>query len=250
MPKEVATSSSITTAVPSGLITTDWCIQDSLGWHDEPNVCADSGTNPSNYGTICCAGDIIDTSGGLALITNGNSKNHTLDLNTLVCCLVEGPQQGGILPLNSDPTQCTEGNPTPLASFAATNTDNAAIWAATYTGASESAGESTTVTGDFIHRETPKCLWVYTKTGMAMQNVTVAAADITTLPAPTTDKFGWPITTGSLASSSIASSSVSSSSTDAAASTSSASGAASLHSISPAVYLFIMAFSLVRAART
>jgi hypothetical protein len=247
MPKEVATSSSITTAVPSGLITTDWCIQDSLGWHDEPNVCADSGTNPSNYGTICCAGDIIDTSGGLALITNGNSKNHTLDLNTLVCCLVEGPQQGGILPLNSDKTQCTEGSPTPLASFAATNTANAVIWAATYTSASISAGESTTVTGDFIHRETPKCLWVYTKTGVAMQNITVGAADITTLPAPTTDEFGYTITTGSLASSSSVRSSTSSS-TDAAASTTPTSGAVSPYGISPAVYLLIMAFGLFRGA--
>jgi hypothetical protein len=247
MPKEYVPSTSITTAIPSGLITTDWCIQDSLGWHDEPNVCAESDTNPLDYGTICCAGDIIDTSGGLASITNGNSKNHTLDLDTLVCCLVEGPQQGGILPLNTDKTQCTEGSPTPLASFAATNTANAAIWAATYTSASFSAGESTTVTGDFIHRETPKCLWVYTKTGVAMQNITVAAADITTLPAPTTDEFGYTITTGSMASSSSVSSSTSSS-TDAAASTVSTSGAVSPYGISPAVYLLTMAFGLFRGA--
>jgi hypothetical protein len=247
MPKEVVTSSSITTAIPSGLITTDWCVQDSLGWHDEPNVCADSDANPLDYGTICCAGDIVDTSGGLALITNGNSKNHTIDLDTLVCCLVERPQQGGILPLNTDKTQCTEGSPTPLASFAATNTANAAIWAATYTSASVSGGESTTVTGDFIHRETPKCLWVYTKTGVVMQNVTVAAADITTLPAPTTGKFGFPITTGSLAPSSTASPSISSS-IDAAPSTSSALKAASIYGISPAVYLVIVALGLFRTA--
>jgi hypothetical protein len=248
MPKEVATSSSITTAVPSGLITTDWCVQDSLGWHDEPNVCADSDTNPSDYGTICCAGDIVDTSGGFASITNGNSKTHTLNLDTLVCCHVEGPQQGGFFAIATDRTQCTEGVPTPLASFAATNTANAAIWEATYTSASVSEGESTTLTGDFIHRETPKCLWVYTKTGVAMQNVTVAAADITTLPAPTTDEFGYTITTGSLAPSNTAGSSLASSSTDAAASTISTSGAASAYGIIPVVCLFIMAFGFFRAA--
>lgn len=247
-------SSFITTAVPSGLISTDWCIQDSLDWDGNPNECAESGQNPSDYGTICCAGDIVDTASDLYQY-GGNSKNATLNLDTLVCCRVDGPQQGGLQAIPTDRTQCTAGDPTPLASFAATNTANAAVWEATYTSASQSVGESTTFIGDFKPRQSPKCLWVYTKTGVAMANVTVAAADITTLPAPTTDRLGYPITTGSLAPSSSAnsssasadttsSSSISPSSTDATAS-----GAASIQAISPTVYLFIIAFGLYRTAR-
>jgi hypothetical protein len=92
------------------------------------------------------------------------------------------------------------------------------------------------------------CLWVNTKTGVSMTNVTVAAADITTLPAPTTDKFGWPITTGSLAPSSTSESETSS--TDAAASTTSASGAASIYGGSSTACLLLLALGLYRAARS
>lgn len=80
-----------------------------------------------------------------------------------------------------------------------------------------------------------------------MTNVTVAAADITTLPAPTTDKFGWPITTGSLAPSSTTESATSS--TAAAASTTSTSGAAPIYDASSTTCLLILALGLYRAAR-
>jgi hypothetical protein len=259
MPKGATTQSFITTAVPSGLITSEWCIQDSLDYDGNPNVCGDSGKNPSDYGTICCAGDIVDTESDLYRF--GNS-NKTINLDTLVCCGVDGPQQGGLQPIATDRTQCTQGTPTPLASFAASNTANAAVYELTYTSASESAGESTTLIGDYIHRESPKCLWVYTKTGVAMMNVTVAAAEITTLPAPTTDKFGFPITTGSLVLSSTAdsgspssattpSSAISSSpsSTDASASTATTSGAAPAFDINSTACLLILAFGCYRATR-
>ena len=246
MPREVATSSSITTAVPSGLISSEWCVQNSLDWDDLPNQCADSAENPSDYSTICCAGSIIDTESNL--FSSGSTLNRTVNLDTLVCCVEEGPQQGGILPFNNDPLGCPDGKPTPLASFAATNTANAAIYEVTYTSASVSEGETTTVTGDHIPRKSPMCLWVNTKSGVPVTNVTVAAADITTLPAPTTDKFGWPISTGSLAPTSTADSE--SSSTSAAASTTSTSGGISIYGISPVAYLYILALGLYRAARS
>ena len=245
MPREVATPSSITTAVPSGLISSEWCVQNSLDWDDLPNQCADSAENPSDYSTICCGGSIVDTESNL--FSSGSSLNRTINIDTLVCCVEEGPQQGGILPFNNDPLGCPDGKPTPLASFAATNTANAAIYEVTYTSASESGGLSTTVTGDYIPRKTPMCLWINTKSGVAMTNVTVAAADITTLPAPTTDKFGWPITTGSLAPNITADSEISP--TAAAASTTSTLGAASNYGVSSTACLFVVALGLYRAAR-
>ena len=245
MPREASTSSSITTAVPSGLISSEWCIQNLLDWDDLPNHCADSDENPSDYSSICCAGSIVDTESNL--FSSGSSLNRTINLDTLVCCIQEGPQQGGLLPFPTDPLACADGSPTPLASFAATNTANAAVYEVTYTSASESAGESTTIVGDYIPRKSPMCLWVNTKTGVSMMNVTVAAADVTTLPAPTTDKFGWTITTGSLAPSSASDSETSS--TNAAASTASTSGAVSTFGVSPAAYLLVFALGLYRVAR-
>ena len=253
-------SSSFTTAVPSGLITTDWCIQNSGDADGKPNQCADSGKNPSDYGTICCAGDIVDTASDLYRFGNANK---TINLDTLVCCVAHGPQQGGLQPIATDRTQCTQGSPTPLASFAATNTANAAPWHITYSGASQSIGASTTVIGDFIPQQSPMCLWVYTKTGVAMRNVTVSAADATTLPAASTDVSGYPTTTGSFAPSNTAesitsqapthataqSSAISSSSTSTTTPASSTSGGASVHVIGSMVYLCLVALGFVRAIR-
>ena len=252
MPKEWI-HSSVTTAVPTGLISSEWCIQDSLDYDGNPNVCGDSGKNPSDYGSICCAGDIVDTESDLYRF--GNS-NFTINFDSLVCCGVDGPQQGGLQAIPTDRTQCTLGIATPLASFAATNTANAAVYEVTYTSASVSDGEFTTLTGDFIHPHSPKCLWVYTKTGVAMTNVTVAAADITSLPAPTTDIWGSPITTGTLAPSSTADSGASVSATGSSMRATSASsspssvsesGATSIYGTSSTACLLILAFGLFRA---
>ena len=68
-------------AVPSGLVT-KWCIQDSIDVEGNANVCGDSGKNHSDYGTICCAGDIVDRYG---------YSNDTINLDTLVCCRIKGP---------------------------------------------------------------------------------------------------------------------------------------------------------------
>jgi len=257
-------SSSITTAVPSGLIT-DWCIQDSIDVDGNANVCGDSGENPSDYGTICCAGDIVDTTSDLYKYGNAN---NTINLDNLVCCRVEGPQaQGGLQAIATDRTQCTEGNATPLASFAATNTANAALWEKTYTSAYQSVGPSTTVIGDVVPLQSPRCLWAYTKTGVALRNVTVPAADITTPPAPTTDAMGSAITTRSSmfnstadsvtsmsssatnAPTSTTSTSSVSSTTDAVTSPPSDSSAATVSGLNSAVYLLLLAFSFFGVAR-
>lgn len=241
-------SSSITTAVPSGLITTDWCVKEFLDWYDNPTECANStlGQGPSDFETICCAGDIVDTTKDLYSF---HGTNNTVDLDNLVCCRVDGPQQGGILPIPTNRMQCDQGNPTPLVSFAATNTANAAVWEKTYSSASLSVGSTTTLFSDYIPRQTPTCLWVYTKTGVAMRNVTVPTADITTLPAPSTDRFGYPITTGSFAPSS-STPSVVSSATDAATSATSSSGAASVMDFGATVWLVLAGIGLIHAVKS
>lgn len=169
--------SSIVTAVPSGGVK-DWCIQEpTSGWYNSaPQECANAtrGTSPSDFETICCDGQIVDTSKDLYRAGGG----QTVDLENLVCCRIQGAQQGGLMPLYSGPgNQCSTGTPVPLASLAATNTKNAQNFLVTYTSASY--GLSTT--GDFIPTDTPSCLWAYTASGAAMVNVTVAAAQITTL---------------------------------------------------------------------
>ena len=205
--------SSITTAVPTGLVTTDWCIQAQRDYDQSPNECADPSRNqqPSDFETFCCDGAIIDMTQNL--YSWASSSNRTFDLANLVCCQVpgSGPQQGGLMPIQTDRSQCTQGSPTSLLSLAATNTANAVYYPVTYTSASASVGSTTTAYGDYVPVQEPTCLWVYTKTGLSMANITVAAATIST-PPPTTDPFGVthgalaPSTSGSISFSALASS--------------------------------------------
>jgi hypothetical protein len=105
-------------------------------------------------------------------------SGSAIDLADLVCCQQKGPQMGGLMPLPTNaPTECETGTPVPLASLAATNTRNAQAYLVAYTSASY--GSSTI--GDYIPTNTPYCLWAYTASGVAMMNVTVAAAQIVTL---------------------------------------------------------------------
>lgn len=179
---------SITTAVPSGLITTDWCIQNSVDWDNQPSTCANAtiGQKDADFETICCNGDIIDVAKNLFTYPRPNNQTRYIDLEDMVCCGVHGAQAGGIGPALNLATACTMGQPTPLVSLAATNVDNAALYAVTYT----SASFGSTTTGDFIPTTMPSCLWVYTKTGVALRNVTVPAARITSLPSGATPGFG------------------------------------------------------------
>ena len=168
--------SSIVTAVPSGPIQ-EWCIQTPWfgGFNVTPQQCANAtrGTTESDFETICCDGSIVDIRKSLFGAGGG-----PFDLADLVCCRINGPQTGGLLPLPSGPaTQCSAGTPVPLASLAATNTRNAQGYLVTYTSASFGSG----TTGDFVPTQTPYCLWAYTASGVAMTNVTVPAAQITTL---------------------------------------------------------------------
>ncbi|KAL1871487.1 hypothetical protein Plec18167_007047 [Paecilomyces lecythidis] len=196
--------SSVTTAVPSGIIK-NWCIADLGDFNNKPQQCANEtlGQKPSDFQTICCDGDIIDTTQNLWQPYRPKSEGPLyLNIDNLVCCRLVGAQQGGIQAIDPDQTHCTAGSPTPLASLAATNTENAADYLVTYTSAS--FGESTT--GDFIPTETPRCLWMNTNTaqsdGVGVKSVSVPAARISTLPAATTDMFGIPIATSESASTS------------------------------------------------
>ncbi|USW56217.1 hypothetical protein Slin15195_G095360 [Septoria linicola] len=195
--------SSTVIPIPSGTIN-EFCIQQLSGFHGEEQTCANEtrGTIDEDFQTFCCDGWIIDTTQDLYRYDPTANRTEThVDLANLVCCAAHGPQQGGIMPIiQGNGLTCTTGSPTPLASLAATNTNNAANYLATYTGAqggSESGTYNPTLT-DFVPTETPYCLWADT-VGMVMQNVTVAVADITVPPAPTTDEYGYPITTGTFA---------------------------------------------------
>jgi hypothetical protein len=197
--------SSVTTAVPSGIIANgpDWCIQalvDTFKSDVPPytyNECANStrGTQKSSFETFCCDGRIIDQENNLWSARNFTA--YELDLENLVCCRAGGQLlPGGIMPIDSDYTHCSASEvSTPLASLAATNTDNAALYLATY----ESASQDGTSLGDWTVTETPTCLWVETANGaVSLTEITVPAAEITTLPPPTTDRFGMTIGTKSM----------------------------------------------------
>ncbi|KAF2278009.1 uncharacterized protein EI97DRAFT_441283 [Westerdykella ornata] len=196
--------SSITTAIPSGPLSNgpDWCIQDMLdfwGADETPykyNECANStrGQQKSDFQTLCCDGNIIDTSDNLFSMAPRNMSQYPLDIENLVCCRKAGQLlPGGIMPIETDYTRCEYGlKPTPLASLAATNTENAALYLATYESAS---GDATGGWADWTRTETPTCLWVQTAhPDIPMVDVTVPAAAITTLPPPTTDRWGYTIT--------------------------------------------------------
>ncbi|KAK4498580.1 hypothetical protein PRZ48_011238 [Zasmidium cellare] len=147
----------ITTAIPSGT-GYDWCINQLYAEYGSTEIfqCANStrGTNDSDFETICCDGPIIDQSQNLYSFEKKEGPTY-VDIANLVCCQIEGPQAGGLMPIfSNDGLTCSTGTPTPLASMAATNVNNAQIYPLTFTSASGT--------------------------------VTVPAAKITTLP------NGWP----------------------------------------------------------
>ncbi|KAI1392794.1 uncharacterized protein F4822DRAFT_392239 [Hypoxylon trugodes] len=212
--------SSITTQIPTSPIE-KWCVAEPIQLDGEPYQCANEtlGLKESDFQTFCCDGEIINTVHDIWKPSFWKGTNHSVNLSDMVCCGRNGPQTGGIQPLPTAYTECSEGKPTPLADLAATNTKNAVPFLVTYTSAS--FGDNTV--GDYIPTETPYCFWAY-KSGAAMEEVTVVAAQITTLPPATTDEFGWPITT---ASETRPTSSGSGSGSDAAAKTTILSGTAS-----------------------
>lgn len=188
--------SSIATAVPSGVIE-EWCIRSLYDFSDELNTCANSsrGTTESDFQTICCDGWIIDSAFDLYKYEPNRTDPVYVDIDDLVCCRVQGAQQGGLQPIiQGNGLTCTTGTPTPLASMAATNIGNAQNYLATYTSASFGASDEV---GDYIPTATPYCLWADTARGIAMQSITVPEAKISALPPATTDRWGDPVTTSS-----------------------------------------------------
>ncbi|OTA64119.1 hypothetical protein K449DRAFT_381050 [Hypoxylon sp. EC38] len=186
--------SSITTVIPTGPIET-WCVGTLTYYDGTKYQCANetNGTHESDFQTFCCNGEIINTVHDIWKPAFWKGDNHSVNLADMVCCGISGPQAGGVLPLPSANTECNQGSPTPLASLAATNTDNAVPFKVTYTSAS--FGDDGTV-GDFIPTNTPNCFFALTKS-VATTEITLPTPDITTLPPATTDQFGFPISTAS-----------------------------------------------------
>lgn len=198
--------SSTTTAVPSGSLANgpNWCIQnmiDIFGSDEYPydyNECANTtrGMKKSDFQTICCDGEILDISQDLwqYAMSYGNMSQYDLNIENLVCCRSGGQRlPGGILPFREDGTECDFSMvPTPLASLAATNTDNAQLFLVTYESGTvdETGGPA-----DWTVTKSPTCLWVETAyKSISMVDVTVPAAKIKTLPPPTTDRWGYLVT--------------------------------------------------------
>ncbi|KAI1656908.1 hypothetical protein F4813DRAFT_390249 [Daldinia decipiens] len=180
--------SSITTAIPTGLIT-EWCLSVAQHFDGSRYECAadEPGWKASNFQTFCCNGDILNTAKDIWRDI-GRGKNNSIDMADMICCGLGGAQQGGLQPLPTAHTECAAGAPTPLASIAGTNTDNAAAFRVTYTSASFGQG----TTGDYIPTEQPTCFWAYT-VGVGTTQITLPAPDIATLPPDTTGAFGFTV---------------------------------------------------------
>lgn len=180
-------SLSITTSVPSGTIGGDWCLQNLEGFGGTPNQCADPAKHqkPSDFDTICCAGDIISKPQNL---WDYHRLNRTqLNLEDLVCCLYADQPLNSNPSMTSDAHTCPQGSPTPLASLAATNTENAVLYRRTYTSAGPYSWTGATgFYGDYVPVATPRCLWVYTKGGISMSEVTLPAATISAMSVTST----------------------------------------------------------------
>jgi hypothetical protein len=176
--------SSLVTAVPSGLV--HWCLMPRFfpPYMSETPHCANAsrGTAESDFGTICCDGDIVDTSFDMYV----HGTRDDIDLADLVCCRNPGIQSERQSPPTDDGqrTHCTAGTPVSLLSLAATNTQNAQSYLIGYTNVTRGVEtwQNLAVTG------IPYCLWFNTARASAMINVTVPAAQITpwnSSPSPT-----------------------------------------------------------------
>ncbi|EPS42420.1 hypothetical protein H072_3638 [Dactylellina haptotyla CBS 200.50] len=185
-------SSSVTTAVPSGPIL-NWCIANQVQYGaSDFYKCANEtiGQKPADFQSICCDGDIIDIKVDFWQPNRPKSAGPLyLNIDDMVCCRY-GKEEGGLHAINPTRTICTAGTPTPLASLAATNVNNAQAYLVTY----ESASQDGTSLGDWTLMTTPQCMWMNTNTkdtqGVGVKTVVVPAADITTLSPAATSEFG------------------------------------------------------------
>ncbi|KAI1378711.1 hypothetical protein F4677DRAFT_411766 [Hypoxylon crocopeplum] len=182
---------SITTVIPTAPIE-KWCVGPLEFFDNDPFECANKsqGTQQSDFQTFCCDGDIINVARDFWSPDFWDGDDQSMNLSDMVCCGLKGPQAGGIQPIPTVHTQCADGSPTPLASLAGTNTENAVPFLVTYTSASY--GDNTV--GDYIPTETPSCFWAYT-VSVATEEITLSAPEIKTLPPATTDEFTAPFRT-------------------------------------------------------
>ncbi|OTB05597.1 hypothetical protein M426DRAFT_319589 [Hypoxylon sp. CI-4A] len=185
--------SSITTTIPTSPIER-WCFGPLEEMDGTRMQCANAtdGTRESDFQTFCCDGGLANTAHDLFGADFYQGANRSLNLSEMLCCgLKGGAQPGGLHPLPADNTHCAQGGaPTPLASLAATNTDNAVDYVVTYTSASFGADGAV---GDFVPTTTPYCFFAYTP-GVGVETVTLPSpTDLTPLTPPTTDVFGLPI---------------------------------------------------------
>ncbi|KAF3929684.1 hypothetical protein AA313_de0204274 [Arthrobotrys entomopaga] len=180
--------SSITTSIPSDTII-NWCVANQIQYGDtEPYQCANTTIHQSSsdFESICCDGRIISTKDDLWNPTNDTK----VKVEDLVCCRYHY-EEGGFHAINPTKTICTAGTPTPLASLAATNVDNARAYLVTFASASQDG----TSLGDWTLLTTPQCFWMNTNTkdsqGVAADKTLVLpAADVTTFGADVTSEFG------------------------------------------------------------
>ncbi|KAH8895250.1 hypothetical protein GQ53DRAFT_48716 [Thozetella sp. PMI_491] len=174
--------SSVVTAVPP--VFTEWCI--APAWFPSWNRtaagrshCGNSsrGLSEEDFETICCPGTITNIK--FPIFKDAfNGDNYKININDLVCC----PGDAAL----ADATTCSSSgpgaDPTPLISYAATPTDKAELFEATYPGASQGAG--TSPNGDMILTEVPYCIWMYTGNGTGMSTISVAPPVYTTTITP------------------------------------------------------------------
>jgi hypothetical protein len=130
-------------------------------------------TDP-DFDSICCDGNIIDTR--FDMYERGPRED--IDLADLVCCRNQGLQGENQPPLDvGQTTRCTTGKSVPLLSMAATNFQNAQNYFIGTTNAT--LGTDTfldlTLDGD------PYCLGFNTAKASAMMNITVPAAQFTSM---------------------------------------------------------------------
>lgn len=133
------------------------------------------GNVDSEFGTICCDGDIMDTRFDMY----DKGPRVDVDLADLVCCRNQGPQpqQQSLPHEEGNKTRCTAGTPVPLLSLAATNTQNAQSYFIGYNNITYGAE----VWENFPETGTPYCLWFNSAKATSIINITVPAAQITTM---------------------------------------------------------------------
>jgi len=178
--------SSITTVFPSGAVQ-PWCLSPIFGFSLAPiSYCAAANAS-AEFQTVCCNGDIIDTTGKFQ-----QGAIAPLDVENLLCCVLSGTQDWGNDSGNAfDPTTCNSGSPTPIASLAATNTRNVAPYEIIYTNIPTNLFSSIEITAT----GTPYCLWLYTASGVVMATVTVPAVQDVASPTSTMNSMASAITT-------------------------------------------------------